>query len=209
MNRDNFNGTDYGTGKDQLGNTSGATFWDAARQIVRQTRLCLRDGAMTAWIVKAYVKAKKIVPFPDQWQSLLESEGFVVERIARAHLVQETHEPDLFGGAAVKVKERKSFFRRLAEKKGSPRIDFEVVLFARKVGPGGEGDCAVSSPPYAETFTPQHAAEDSAKLDRLIRAGKMRGNPRGKKATTDEGERYGTTPGQLGGMKPGEAPGEK
>lgn len=29
-------------------------------------------------------------------------------------------------------RERKSFFRRLAEKKGSPRIDWEVVWFMRK-----------------------------------------------------------------------------
>lgn len=30
--------------------------------------------------------------------------------------------------------ERKSFFRRLAEKKGSPRIDHETVLVMRKPG---------------------------------------------------------------------------
>ena len=29
-------------------------------------------------------------------------------------------------------RERQSFFRRLAEKKGRPRIDFETVLFLRK-----------------------------------------------------------------------------
>jgi len=34
----------------------------------------------------------------------------------------------LFGHKIVKRKERKSFFRRLAESKGSPRIDHETVL---------------------------------------------------------------------------------
>jgi hypothetical protein len=123
-----------GYGSDgNLGNTAGATFWDAARIIVRQTWLCLKDGAMTAWIVKSYVKNKKVVPFPEQWAALLAECGFVVERVARAWLVQEAREPGLFEAEVVTRKERKSFFRRLAEKKGSPRIDYEVVLFARKV----------------------------------------------------------------------------
>jgi hypothetical protein len=40
---------------------------------------------------------------------------------------------DIWGdGRATKTKERKSFFRRLAEKKGSPRIDWEEVLFVHK-----------------------------------------------------------------------------
>jgi len=43
-------------------------------------------------------------------------------------LVKETTHETLFGHTEVKRKERKSFFRRLAESKGSPKIDFEVVL---------------------------------------------------------------------------------
>jgi hypothetical protein len=34
--------------------------------------------------------------------------------------------------ATARLKERKSFFRRLAEKKGSPRIDHEDVIIMRK-----------------------------------------------------------------------------
>jgi hypothetical protein len=36
------------------------------------------------------------------------------------------------GGEDVPTKERKSFFRRLAERKGSPRINHEVVLCFEK-----------------------------------------------------------------------------
>jgi hypothetical protein len=35
---------------------------------------------------------------------------------------------DMFGNAITKTVERKSFFRRLAEAKGSPRIDWEDVI---------------------------------------------------------------------------------
>ena len=39
---------------------------------------------------------------------------------------------DSFEGSTVKTTSRKSFFRRLAESKGSPKIDFEEVIIAQK-----------------------------------------------------------------------------
>ena len=45
-----------------------------------------------------------------------------------AMLVKETEHEGLWGHTIIKKKERKSFFRRLAESKGSPPIDYEVVL---------------------------------------------------------------------------------
>ena len=50
-------------------------------------------------------------------------------------LVTEERKSDLFDGERVTIRERKSVFRRLAEKKGSPNIDWEDVLIFRKVGP--------------------------------------------------------------------------
>ena len=47
-------------------------------------------------------------------------------------LVKETRELDLFGNEIVSTTERKSFFRRLAESKGSPKIDYEVCWIMRK-----------------------------------------------------------------------------
>ncbi len=184
-----YNGTEG-----NVGNTSGDTFWQAARQIVEQTALCLKDGACSAWIVKRYVKAGKVVPFPDQWASLLEQCGFRVVCRARAWLVQETREPGLFEAEVVTRTERKSFFRRLHEKKSpGTRIDWEDVIFAVKVGAGGGGDCAVSSPPYAEGLG--HGGSPT------------RGAARGDDTNLDAMQKgYGDTAGNLGAMRPGEAP---
>ena len=74
------------------------------------------------------------MPLCDDTCRLLESLGFNVFERTRAWLVRETREPDLFGGKDhVQRKERKSFFRRLAEQKGSPRIDWEEVIWCRKL----------------------------------------------------------------------------
>ena len=67
------------------------------------------------------------VDFCGDWQRLCESVGFVTVCKHRAMLVKETNHNGLFGEIKEK-KERKSFFRRLAEKKGSPRIDWETVI---------------------------------------------------------------------------------
>jgi hypothetical protein len=47
-------------------------------------------------------------------------------------LVKETRHADLFNGHTTSKVSRKSFFRRLAESKGSPEINYEEVLIARK-----------------------------------------------------------------------------
>ncbi len=197
---------EYGTTEGNVGNTSGETFWDAARQIVEQCHLLLKPGATTCWVVKSYVKAGKIVPFPDQWAALLESTGYKVTHRIRCHLVSETREADLFGGETVRRKERKSFFRRLHEKK-SPhtRIDFEEIVIAVKVGEGGSAGAVVSSPPYTGdalgcgggpgAYGPGNAA--------FKKNGgyKQEGNNSGS-----SGHTYGHTAGQLGGLPPGSPP---
>lgn len=125
----------YARTPDNLGNQHGDTFWGASRQIVEQCHLALASGGMSVWVVKHYIKDKKLVDFPGQWQQLCEACGFEPVELARAWVTTpEWVQTDLFGGEAVEKREYKSFFRRLAEGKGSPRIDFETVLFMRKVG---------------------------------------------------------------------------
>ena len=86
-------------------------------------------------ILKDCVKGGKRVPLCKQTLDLLIHLGFKpLERI-RAMLVKETTSEGLFGKITTK-KERKSFFRRLAEKKGSPRIDWEEVLIVRRPSMG-------------------------------------------------------------------------
>lgn len=111
-----------------VGGKTGEDFWSAAKIIVAETFLALRPGGHALWVVKDFVRDKQIVPFCDQWQQLCESVGFVTCCRHRAWLVEEDHHADMFTGVDVRKTERKSFFRRLAEKKGSPRIDYEQVI---------------------------------------------------------------------------------
>ncbi len=129
-----FSAGDYGHTEGQLGNDQGDTFWAASATILRQCRQVLKPGAVCAWVLKMFVRDKKLVDFPGQWQALCESVGFETILIVHASLITEDRHPGLFGEDEVKTKKKASFFRRLAEKKGSPAIDHEVVLFCRRLG---------------------------------------------------------------------------
>lgn len=109
----------------QLASMQSETFWTAARTIIEQVYLALTPGGYAVWVVKDYVKNKQRVPFSDQWRQLCEAVGFITlhEHHATLVLAKQQH----MDGHVVK-KESKSFFRRLAEKKCSPRIDFETVF---------------------------------------------------------------------------------
>jgi hypothetical protein len=115
----------YGATAGQLAEESGDDFWLAAREIVEQVYQSLTPGGHACWVVKDYVKSKKVVPFCDQWRQLCEAVGFETLHEHHAMLV---HGKQMTLEGGVHVKESKSFFRRIAEKNGSPRIDFEVVL---------------------------------------------------------------------------------
>lgn len=121
----------YGDSPDNIGNTSNETYWQAMRQVYAQMHLALKPGGVCACVVKDYVKNKARVPLCDDTVKLLESIGFHVFERTRAWVVTETREAGLFGDV-VKIKSRKSFFRRLAEAKGSPPIDWEEVLWCQK-----------------------------------------------------------------------------
>ena len=126
-------GVGYGATPGQLGQDTGDTFWTAARAIVEQTYAALKPGGYAAWVCKDFVRKGKRVPFSDQWEALCAAVGFEpVERIAAMLVDDHGDQLDIFGGATARRKERKSFFRRLAEAKGSPRIDHEDVIIMRK-----------------------------------------------------------------------------
>ena len=138
--------SDYGSDPANIGNDTGDTFWAAARAIVEQTYAVLKPGGYAAWVTKRFVRKGQIVEFSDQWEALCAAVGFQhVERI-HAMLVEEHGEQqDIFGGATRKRKQRKSFFRLLAEKKGAPPIDHEDVIIMRKpnrAAPNGHGATA-------------------------------------------------------------------
>lgn len=124
---------EYGTSDGQLGAEQGETFWSAARDIVSECFGILRPGGYAAFVVKSFVRDKQIVDFPGDWLRLCEACGFETVQIVHASLVKEERHPDLFGGESVKVTARKSFFRRLYERKyPGNSIDYEVVQFFKK-----------------------------------------------------------------------------
>lgn len=124
----------YGTSDGQLGVEAGNNFWMAARLIVEQVYLALVPGGHAVWVCKDYVKNKVRQPFCDQWRQLCEAVGFVTLHEHHALLIRHEglKQHTLDGGSVDLQKESKSFFRRLAERKGSPRIDYEVVWCMEK-----------------------------------------------------------------------------
>lgn len=75
----------------------------------------------------------------DQWHRCYNEswdQEIVEEAFSHQAMLVENHgtKTSLMGVDEEINTERKSFFRRLAEKKGSPRIDFEDVICLRKKG---------------------------------------------------------------------------
>ncbi len=125
-------GSHYGKSTGQIGNEKSETYWQAMTHVYSECHKALKPGGYLIIVVKSYVKNKRRVHLPMQTLKLLIHLGFEpVERI-RAMLVKENVNVGLFGEDIVNRKERKSFFRRLAEQKGSPRIDWEEVIVTRK-----------------------------------------------------------------------------
>ena len=92
----------------------------------------LKPGGLIVIVVKDYVRKGKLVPLCDNTARLLDHVGFdVVDRI-HAMLTEEQKHDDLFQESTTTKKSRKGFFRRLAESKGAPPIDWEEVIFCRK-----------------------------------------------------------------------------
>ncbi len=133
----------YGETPGQVGREAGETYWQAMAEVYRSMLAALRPGGVCAIVVKDYVKARRRVRLCDDTLRLLTALGATPICRARAHLVEETTTPTLFGPPAVVRKERKSFFRRLYESDlpadSECRIDWEEVIFVQKVRKtGGE-----------------------------------------------------------------------
>lgn len=128
----------YGDTDGNMGTASSDEFWTAAREIVEQVYKVLEPGAHAVWVVKNYVKGGKEVPFCAQWQQMCEAVGFETLHEHHAMLVRHVGlaQTDMITGKRIsKEVSSKSFFRRIAEKKGSPPIDFECVLCMVKPSP--------------------------------------------------------------------------
>ena len=118
----------YGQEAGQLGHTEGATFWEASKVILEQCHQFLPPGGHACFVTKQFVRNKRLVDFPGEWRQVCESVGFTTVCEHHALLTRQWEEPDLFEGTRKKERARKSFFRRLCEARGSPKIDWETVL---------------------------------------------------------------------------------
>jgi hypothetical protein len=119
----------YGETDGQLANEKEDDFWLAARAVVGQVYLALAPGGHAVWVCKDFVQNHERVPFCDRWRQLCEAVGFTTVHEHHASLVREKGSSQTLEGGTVRHKtESKSLFRRIAENKGAPRIDFEVVF---------------------------------------------------------------------------------
>lgn len=113
-----------------LGNLSEATYWSSCADIYRQCLAILLKGGHIVLILKSHVRNKKIVDLPGQTAELLQAIGF---RLLHVHEVMfSTKEGQLRLDGGEDRRSWKSFFRRLTEKRGSPPINYEVVLCLEK-----------------------------------------------------------------------------
>jgi len=124
----------YGQTDNQMGNSTGPTFWQAAKDILLECHKLLKPGAYSFWVVKMYVKGGKLIDFPGQWLKLCEVCGFEhIETIIAWQTEDKGTNFDFEGKRQTKVVRRQSFFR-LLHIKNHPElaIDSEIVLVLRK-----------------------------------------------------------------------------
>ena len=129
-NRDPRLGQGYGEHPDQIGDLTHHTYWATMARIYEQCHTLLAPGGHIILVLKPFVRHKAIVDLPGQTCQLLEAVGFRLLHRHRAWLISKEAQRRFDGSEA--RREYKSFFRRLQERKGSPRIDFEEVICAEK-----------------------------------------------------------------------------
>ena len=195
-----FRGSEtYGETAGQLGREAPTTFWEAAAAIVSQVYAVLRPGGHAIWVTKNYIRDSAIVPFNDQWQRLCEAVGFRTLHIHHAMQVDHHEETGLFGEPATMYhKEYKGHFRRDNERKGAPKIDYEVVLcLVKDSKEDGNGfGISIASSPYANGTVHEGSGIDPTKVQ---------GNRPGRHSQIYAGG-YGQHPAQLGNMPAGQPP---
>jgi len=128
----------YGRTLGNLSNMKDDGFWNASQEIIQQCYELIKPGGIAIWNVKDYLKNKEVFPFSDKWVEMNESVGFKVVCWHQATLLKVGQDlilgsknADTFkdGDKVVQdITDRKGFFRRIQERKGFPKIDWENVI---------------------------------------------------------------------------------
>lgn len=122
----------YGKSDGQIGNANDETYLSAMFQVYSELHRVLRRGGVVALVTKNPVKNKQIRRLDLDTITLMERAGFSLIERFRAMLTRETQHGHLFGGETIQRTERKSFFKRLYERKNPGlRVDWEDVLIFR------------------------------------------------------------------------------
>lgn len=135
MTQDALSHDQYGKTEGNIGNGTGETYWDAVRSVYQELHRVLPVGGVVAIVVKDFVRNKARVPLCDMTLQLLQGVGFVP--LERSICMLYSLDPK-----TGETKAHKGFFRRLAEKNGSPPIDYEEVLWLCKMQGEGAGGTA-------------------------------------------------------------------
>lgn len=125
---------DYGSTTGNIGNDTGATFWQASRLILEQLYITLKPGGVAAFVCGDFVRQGQRVYFGQQWLDLCTAVGFQPLEWAVAWKTEyKGNQLDIFGNDHEKRIDRVSFFRRLAnEKNPDNAILNEDVIFVQK-----------------------------------------------------------------------------
>lgn len=98
----------------------GDTYWAATARVYKECYDTLLPGTMMALVTKDFVRKGQIVQLGDTTIRLLTEIGFKLEGITYASLTTKNGKKYI------------SQWKRLAEAKGSPKIDFENVIWVRR-----------------------------------------------------------------------------
>jgi DNA modification methylase len=111
------------------------TYLFAMLGVYRELRAVLKPGGVVCLVTKNPVKAGKIRRLDEDTIRLMEAAGFTLIERKRAMLTEDLGEQMALDGGSQKIRrERKSFFKRLFERKRPDlRVDWEDVLFFRKI----------------------------------------------------------------------------
>jgi hypothetical protein len=124
----------YGEAEGQIGQMEKETYCAAMLRVYQGLYAVLRPGGVVALVTKNPVKKGAIRRLDLDTIRLMQAAGFTFLERQRAMLAQDlATQGDMFGAAKTVRHERKSFFKRLFEKKYPHlRVDHEDVLWFRK-----------------------------------------------------------------------------
>lgn len=130
-----FYGVDenYGKADGQTGNMKPDEYWRVQQLISDEIKNVLSPGGHLIWVVKRYVRQKRMVEFPTEWADFYTKMGFEPVAWRKAwQLEPNGKQYSLFGGVKENKKDHRSFFRsRHARMFPSLAIDWEDVIVFR------------------------------------------------------------------------------